>query len=97
MLSYSNFEKAVQNRMVERIKSICESVKNEYLEEMEKKFDDFKSACEALKETYYLKMEEEVQQALTDEIIQIAQDTHFYCEENIERNSTTILMQIGGF
>lgn len=97
MLSYSDFERAIQNRMVERTKNICENVKNEYLKEMENKFDDFKSTCEILKKTYYSKMEEEIQQALTDEIIQIAQDTHFYCEENIERNNMTMILKIGGF
>lgn len=90
MLSYSNFEKAVQDRIIERIKNICEGIKNEYLEEMDKEY-------EKLKEKYSSKMEKEVQKTLTDEIIQIAQDTHFYCEENIERNNTTILMKIGGF
>lgn len=89
MLSYSNFEKAVQDRIVGRIKNICEDIKNEYLEEMDKEY-------EKLKKKYSFKMEEEVQKALTDEVIQIAQDTHFYCEENIERNNTTILMKIGG-
>lgn len=96
MLSYSNFEKAVQNRIVERTKNICENVKNEYLKELENKFDDFESSCEMLKKTYHSKMEREVQRVLIDEAIQIAQDTHFYCEENIERNNTTILMKIGG-
>lgn len=98
-LSFTNFEKAIQDRLIESATNICTNIKNECLCEMEKEFEKefeiFKLSCERLVQKYSSKMEKEVQKKISSEIIQIAEDIHSYCENDIVRNETNVLIRIG--